>query len=387
VSIAQVTLASFVNFIHEINSHISHTLFLNIISPEELNNNARPFSLKEGKKRSQKHLVTRVHNLVKTVIFPKLKFINNANMLKKTMLRVMENLDVPVGSYEEFKTIYVSEVMVAINTKRGTVGQSAGKVVQRKTAVSKLTNNRASCSKANQYSFVVMPTEHLSDMDSSYMKALESRLQRIADGGPDEPTPIKDTLFTVQEILTMRGATTPREMEAQYWFYGTFLECIAGKRAWGSKKFHTAITSAIRTGNETQKPDAVSISDEAFAIVLFENYRQKWIEKHEQKLLRGSASTEGMDVRMYGKFTERNVGQSQFSGWTSEGIHKFNTYCNLVQDDRRSDHCRAAEEELRQRLRQSDAGKRYIVRQESNKKRKGVQHSRDQADDAYSDFW
>jgi hypothetical protein len=50
VSIAQVTLASFVNFIHETNSHTSHTLFLNIISPEELNNNARPFSLKEGKK-------------------------------------------------------------------------------------------------------------------------------------------------------------------------------------------------------------------------------------------------------------------------------------------------------------------------------------------------
>ena len=69
-----------------------------------------------------------------------------------------------------------------------------------------------------------MPSEHLSDIDSSYMKTLESRLQRIADGGAEEPTPIKDTLSTVQEILTMRGATTPREMEAQYWFYGTFLE-------------------------------------------------------------------------------------------------------------------------------------------------------------------
>jgi hypothetical protein len=61
---------------------------------------------------------------------------------------------------------------------------------------------------------------------------------------------------------------------------------------------------------------------------------------------KGSAVNEGMDVRMYGKFTERNVGQSQFSGWTPEGIQKFYTYCNLVQEDRRSDHCRAAEEEL-----------------------------------------
>ena len=90
---------------------------------------------------------------------------------------------------------------------------------------------------------------------------------------------------------------------------------------------------------------------------------------------------------MYGKFTERNVGQSQFSVWTPDGIQKFNTYCNLVQEDRRSDNYRAAEEELRQGLRRSDAGKRYIVRQESNKKRKGVQHDRAQADDVYSDFW
>ena len=127
-----------------------------------------------------------------------------------------------------------------------------------------------------------MPSEHLSGIDSSYMKALESRLQRIADGGAEEPTPIKETLLTVQEILTMRRATTPRELEAQYWFYETFLECIAGKRAWGTKKFHTAIMSNLRTGNDPQNPDAVSISDEAFAIVLFENYRHKWIQKHEK---------------------------------------------------------------------------------------------------------
>ena len=85
--------------------------------------------------------MTRVHNLVKTVIFPKLKFISNANMLKKTMDRVMQNLDNPVGSYEDFKSIYASEVMVAINTKRSTVGQSAGKVVQRKTCISQLTKH------------------------------------------------------------------------------------------------------------------------------------------------------------------------------------------------------------------------------------------------------
>ena len=230
-----------------------------------------------------------------------------------------------------------------------------------------------------------MPLENLSDIDSTYMQALESRAQHIAEGGAEEPTPIRDTLFTVQEILTMRGATTPQEMEAQYWFYGTFLEFIAGKRSWGSKTFHTAITSVLRTGNNTQKPDAGSISDEAFAIVLFENYRHKWM-KSMKKMLRGSAVNDGMVTRMYGKFTERNVGQSQFSGWTPEGVQKFNSYCNLVQEDQQSGHCHATEEELRQRLRQSDDGKRYIVRQESNKKRKGEQRDCCKADDAYEDF-
>ena len=47
------------------------------------------------------------------------------------MDRVLQNLEVPIGRYKDFKSIYISdEVMVDINTnKRCTVGQKAGKVV------------------------------------------------------------------------------------------------------------------------------------------------------------------------------------------------------------------------------------------------------------------
>ena len=219
--------------------------------------------------------------------------------------------------------------MVAINTsKHITVGQSAGKVLLHKCCISDLT--KPSYFSTSYPSSFVMPLEHLPDIDSTYMKALESRAQCIVEGGAKEPTPIKDTLFAVQEILTMRGTITLQEREAHDWFYRTFLKFIARENAWGLKRFHTTTTLVLRTGNDTEKPDTVSISDEAFTIVLFKNYHHKWINKHERTLLRGADVTDGMDMQMYGMFTERNIGQSQFSRWTLEGIQKFNSYCNLV---------------------------------------------------------
>jgi hypothetical protein len=117
-------------------------------------------------------------------LIPKAEVHQQCKHAEKTMHCLMQNLDVPVGSYEKFKNIYVSEVMVAINTKGSTVGQSAGKVVQRKTGFSKLSKYLASNSKANHYSSVVMPSEHLSDINSSYMKVLEQEgynaLQMVA---------------------------------------------------------------------------------------------------------------------------------------------------------------------------------------------------------------
>ena len=217
----------------------------------------------------------------------------------------MQNLDVPVGSYEEFKIIYVSaEVMVAINTKRGTVGQSAGKVVQRETCISQLTaqtllpiptltiNPLLSCLQNTCRTLTAHTWRHLNPGYNALQMVALRNLR-----------PSKKHYLLYRRFLQWEG---PPHQE-------TFLECIAGKRTWGTKKFHTAITSNLRRVNDTQNSDAVSISDEAFAIVLFENYRHKWIQKHENKNQRGSTANEGMDTRMYGKFTERNVGQSQFS--------------------------------------------------------------------------
>jgi hypothetical protein len=44
------------------------------------------------------------------------------------------------------------------------------------------------------------------------------------------------SLFTVEELYKLRRSTTEREKHAFYWFFSTFLECICGKKAWGSAK-------------------------------------------------------------------------------------------------------------------------------------------------------
>ena len=35
-----------------------------------------------------------------------------------------------------------------------------------------------------------------------------------------------------------------QDLEAYVWFFGTFMECVAGKRGWGKKKYREEVAKA-----------------------------------------------------------------------------------------------------------------------------------------------
>ncbi|KAI2514251.1 hypothetical protein MHU86_144 [Fragilaria crotonensis] len=100
-----------------------------------------------------------------------------------------------------------------------------------------------------------------------------------------------------------------REKEAFFWFYGTFLECVCGKRNLGRQKQHQRISEATDKGSQAK---TVTISDEEFALLIFENYIDKWI----------STSADDMqDAGLVGKLTcreNREEGNSQGTGGSSQ---------------------------------------------------------------------
>jgi hypothetical protein len=198
-------------------------------------------------------------------------------MIQKAMKVVMDHEDVAEDKQMIFHMLHESAFNEPLNTKRSACEQAGGKIVR----------------------------------------------EAMAKMNPDEE------FFTIEELCKLRRSTTEREMKAFYWwFFGSFLECICGKKAWGKAKF-TSLVSIADESNNTRPAKFVTASDKAFALLLFDNYIDKWIEmaknpppkesqaeeagttriKRKQRLTRGEESTQvqqqKVDIANLGDGTER----------------------------------------------------------------------------------
>ena len=90
---------------------------------------------------------------------------------------------------------------------------------------------------------------------------------------------------------------------------------------------------------ETDIP-VVTTSDEAMALLLFENYREMWIHQFNTKV-RGEKPG-----KLDGKYTTSTIGHGEYAGWSKEGLVKYSYYCNLVEMDRICDTANNAEESM-----------------------------------------
>jgi hypothetical protein len=84
-------------------------------------------------------------------------------------------------------------------------------------------------------------------------------------------------LITMEELCKqLRRAETEREKEAFFWYFGKFLSCVVGKGQWSVQKQYQLISRATMTGSSDK---LVTISNEAFALLMYENYKDKWTKR------------------------------------------------------------------------------------------------------------
>ena len=259
----------------------------------------RAMSYRTAKGLTKKNIRERIQVTVKTVIFRGVKFITCKEYFEKVMQVILgqEKPDNP----QQFARMYKTIVMGALNTKRSTCEQSA------QEAAMKLLKNK----------------NHVDEVD---------------------PPP-----YSMDTLCKLRQSRTVEEKEAFLWFAGELLECVCGKRAWGTRKKYRA-TISDATANDTGK-FIVTVSDEAFALLLYDAYINKWIKRyHEDR--RG----EPRSKRIVGKYTQTDGASTEYGGWSEEGIHRFNLLCEMVQEDRNSRNAREAEDWLMDSLRQQAGG-------------------------------
>ena len=78
-------------------------------------------------------------------------------------------------------------------------------------------------------------------------------------------------------LSKLRRSETEAERRAFTWFFAEFIECVSGKRAWWGKHKYTQLISEARSHEDGEK--LLTVSDEAFGLLLVENYMDKWVKK------------------------------------------------------------------------------------------------------------
>ncbi len=144
----------------------------------------------------------------------------------------------------------------------------------------------------------------------------------------------------MEELCKLRRAETKCEKEAFFWFFGKFLSCVVGKRQWSVQKQYQLISQAAMTGSSDK---LVTISDKAFTLLMYENYKDKWTKQGNEQA--GQSVQRGKKV-IRGKFTLQNSGTCKYGGWSHAGMKRINKLNDLVVEDRACPQAAAVEKEF-----------------------------------------
>ena len=89
------------------------------------------------------------------------------------------------------------------------------------------------------------------------------------------------------------------------------------EKAWGSKIKYQSRISEAKYDNTNE--NIVTVSDEAFALLLYENYIGKYITRYHNPPPPGEKGKKTM-----GKYTRSSVGCAEYGDWSEEGVIRFN---------------------------------------------------------------
>ena len=266
----------------------------------------------------KQHVCDRVQLYVKAHLFRKVKFIKDEDMLMELMAVVEQTERFrDRRSREHFKAIYKGVVMEAINIRRSACDQAGGRI-----------------------------------MDQYFSSHVTTTL---ADGTGDQQAlatlhPENLHFFELDTICKLRQANTTDEIKAFNWFFGEFMECVSGKRVWSRHKYHNLISEAVNRDTGVQ---IITVSDEAFGLLLLENYLDKWKKQFVAK-----ANGVVLDKKLDGKYTASSKGNYVFGGWSKAGQKRFNYYVRMVKEDRASAKAKEMETKFLLHMQQTPAGKK-----------------------------
>ena len=202
------------------------------MEPDDTDTPKAAMSYRKAHQEQKKNVADRIQVLVKGTIFRKLKFITSEAMFNKQAMKIVIETEEP-DDEDEFIRIYKTCVVGVINAKRSTCEQAGSRIV----------------------------------------KELLTR-QGYNEGDDDPP-------YSIESLIQLRQGATVIDKEAFLWFIGEFVASVSGTKVWGRKKYYYRVSEAVIDRGSQEL--VVTVLDEAFAILLYENYIEKWIARYHKE--------------------------------------------------------------------------------------------------------
>ncbi len=166
----------------------------------------------------------------------------------------------------------------------------------------------------------------------------------------EKDVPIDDRLPLPKTILkcALRTIESDEEKAVFAWYWDDLLASVVGIQDWGPNiRHYTTITEAkVPHTDPYSKPSShpeklITRSQEAFAVVCYENCYAKWRAMHRYlEAHPGSKLTEDPEYKngkYDGRYTDSRSGQKTFSGWKQEGLDQFNLIQAQILESRTKD--------------------------------------------------
>ena len=133
-----------------------------------------------------------------------------------------------------------------------------------------------------------------------------------------------------------------------------------------AETFYKAIKGKTLYNKQTKvdlMSEVVTASDEAFVFLTLENNWDRWMEQYRIDEL---PNKDEIKNEVYGPFTRTGVGNKGFtrhtSGWSTEGINRYNELCAHIDEDRRNDRLRSKDKSSEHLYRASRVVKSPVVK-------------------------
>ena len=146
---------------------------------------------------------------------------------------------------------------------------------------------------------------------------------------------------TVQEILEARTLDTDEEahMFAMKFYWTHLLPAVGGMKRWKVHMYYIHLSGTARVDG-IENHTLLTVSDEAFALVLYDNCHDKWLREKDEDGEQ-TASDDGKNTkrnkRSPGKYTQPKSGSELGARWSDEGKRAYNEYYRAVKEAREND--------------------------------------------------